>query len=248
MIRLDDVSLTVRVELVETQRPSSGRTVNSSQGLINKYSIKPCRVFCRRVKVLHNPQMLTRLQNKRTPGLATALVILLTLGSITHWALRLVAERRLQVPATAPVADAAVEVDPANVALVLGAKAAVAAGKAAQASDANMASRFVLRGVLAGGKDGWAALISVDGEPAQPVRVGSAVADNLILQSVTGKTALLRAERTGSALVTLNLPEPTTGDNQRAADIGNAQPDDPEIQIRSGRNPEMGQEQIDIDG
>lgn len=224
---------------------SSRPTVNSPQGLMSKTSIKPGRVFCRRVKVLHNPQMLTRPHNKWTPGLATALVILLTLGSITHWALRLVAERHLQMSATAPVADAAVQVDPANVALVLGAKVTEAVGKAAQASDANMASRFVLSGVLAGGKDGWAALISVDGQPAQPVRVGSAVADNLILQSVAGKTALLGAERTGSALVTLNLPEPKTGDNRLATDRGNAQPDSPEIHIRSRRNPEMGQKQID---
>lgn len=201
-------------------------------------------MFCREGKVLHNLGMLTLLQSKWTPRFATILVSLLAIGSAAYWVQRLSTERGLQVSAAALVADAAVLIDPANVARMLGAKAATVAAEATQAS---LASRFALRGVLAGGKDGWAALISVDGKPAQPVRVGGVVADNLVLQSVAGKTALLGAERTGNALVTLNLPEPKAGDNQRATERGNAQPDNPEMPSMGGRNPEMGQEQAEID-
>lgn len=172
------------------------------------------------------------------------LVSLLALGSAAHWVQRVVTARSLQAPAAAPVADTAVLIDPANVARMLGAKAAAIAVEATQAS---LASRFALRGVLAGGKDGWAALISVDGKPAQPVRVGGVVADNLVLQSVAGKTALLGAERTGSVLVTLSMPEPKLGDNQRATGRDDALPSNPEMPNMGGRNPEMGQEQAEID-
>ena len=50
------------------------------------------------------------------------------------------------------------------------------------------------------------ALISVDGKPAQPFRVGAAIAGNLVLQSVVGRKALLGAEKYSTSLVTLEMP------------------------------------------
>ena len=56
-----------------------------------------------------------------------------------------------------------------TVARVLGARAQVAMPQA------SIASRFVLQGVVAVAPGGGAALIAVDGKPARPFRVGSAV-------------------------------------------------------------------------
>lgn len=51
--------------------------------------------------------------------------------------------------------------------------------------------RYSLTGVLAGPGPRGAALISIDGKPAKPFRVGALVADNLYLQSVLGRRAVL---------------------------------------------------------
>jgi general secretion pathway protein C len=53
--------------------------------------------------------------------------------------------------------------------------------------------RYSLAGVLAGPGPRGAALISIDGKPAKPFRVGALVADNLYLQSVLGRRAVLAA-------------------------------------------------------
>lgn len=191
--------------------------------------------------------MTLSLQSKWTPGIVTMLTALLTLGSASHWALGLSAERSLPAPTPAPVTKTAAPVDPAQVARMLGAKAAASADQAAQTTQAFLASRFVLHGVLAGGNHGWAALISVDGMPARPVRVGGAVADDLVLHSVTGKTALIGAQTTGSALVALSMPEPQKSDNPRSADRLDDSLNNLERPARRARNPEMGQAQDDID-
>jgi len=55
------------------------------------------------------------------------------------------------------------------------------------------AGRYALTGVLAGPGPRGAALISIDGKPAKPFRVGALVSDNLYLQSVVGRRAVLAA-------------------------------------------------------
>lgn len=65
-------------------------------------------------------------------------------------------------------------------------------------------SRYALLGVAAGNAHGGAALISVDGQPARPVRVGATVEGALVLQSVTGRRAVL-SSGDGPGL-TLELP------------------------------------------
>jgi general secretion pathway protein C len=93
--------------------------------------------------------------------------------------------------------------DPAAVARLLGASpAAVAAAPAA-----SLASRFALVGVVASRSHKGAALISVDGKPAKPFRIGSAVDDRLILQSVESRRAILAESADGPAVVTLELPQ-----------------------------------------
>jgi len=46
----------------------------------------------------------------------------------------------------------------------------------------------------------------VDGKPAKPFRVGSAVDDRLLLQSVESRRAVLAETTSGPAVVTLELP------------------------------------------
>jgi general secretion pathway protein C len=63
--------------------------------------------------------------------------------------------------------------------------------------------RFALTGVLAGSRSGGAALISVDGKTAKSYRLGDLVADNLYLQSVSRRSAVLadRADKSAASLV-----------------------------------------------
>jgi len=69
-----------------------------------------------------------------------------------------------------------------------------------------LASRFQLQGVMAGGPDAGAALISVDGKPAKPYRVGAVVADGLLLQSAQGRRVSLGSSMVGPQTLVLELP------------------------------------------
>ena len=86
----------------------------------------------------------------------------------------------------------------------------VAIGAAPVAPVASLASRFLLVGVLSGRRSGGgAALIAVDGKPAKTFRVGSAVADDLVLQALGPRQAHLGAQMGGAATLTLDmLPKP----------------------------------------
>jgi general secretion pathway protein C len=94
-------------------------------------------------------------------------------------------------------------VDPQAVVRALGG-GEVAAPVAAAAPSAS--SRFVLMGVVADTSSGGAALISVDGKPARPFRVGASVDGRLVVQSVTGRKASLAADPSAPAEVVLELP------------------------------------------
>ena len=68
-------------------------------------------------------------------------------------------------------------------------------------------SRYTLVGVLAGRSRAEAALISVDGQEAQPVRVGTLVDDGMMLESVTVRGAILSPTAGTSVKFTLELPQ-----------------------------------------
>jgi general secretion pathway protein C len=132
---------------------------------------------------------------------ATFALWLLAAASAAYWGLQLGAG-----PArVAPPADAAhglAAVDPGAIARLLG---GVGAAPAA-APLPSLASRFALVGVVAGERSGGgAAVIAVDGRPARPFRVGSAVDEGLVLQSVQGRRAVLGPPG-GAAILTLELP------------------------------------------
>lgn len=134
-------------------------------------------------------------------AVATTAVWALAAGSIVFWGLRLAA------PSDAPAPPAAagtpqVALDPAAVARVLGAVPAQAAVAAAPEA----ASRFVLLGVVADAEQQGVALIAVDGKPPRPFRVGAAVADGFVLQSLGARTAALGASADSATAFTLQLP------------------------------------------
>ena len=133
---------------------------------------------------------------------ATFALWALAAGSAAYWLMKFVAR---PAPAAAVPASARgpVQVDPQAVARVLGANP-VAANAAAP--PAAMASRFSLVGIVARASGFGTALISVDGKPAKPFRVGSPVEEGLVLQSVQARRAVLAANVQGPALVTLELP------------------------------------------
>ena len=129
----------------------------------------------------------------------TLLAWALAAASIVYWGLRLAEGRGPGVSAPTATAQPPV-VDTQVVARLLGAV------DAAAPQQASLASRFQLQGVLAGTPGGGAALIVVDGKPAQPFRVGSVIEEGLVLQSAVARRARLAATRDGPTLVTLDMP------------------------------------------
>lgn len=138
------------------------------------------------------------------PRLAAFGVALLLAASVVYWVMRWPArDAGTTVPLASvrqdlPVAGAA------DVARLLGASAVpVASGAAPEAS-----SRFRLTGIVALGSGKGVALVSVDGNPAKPYRVGSPLDDAWVLQSVGPRSVSLGAQATGPSSLELELPKP----------------------------------------
>ena len=124
-------------------------------------------------------------------------------ASAVYWGLKLAA-RPAAAPAPVAGARSPVAPDPAAVARLLGsAQAPTALGM--PGAVASLASRFNLVGVVARRSRAGIALISVDGKPAKPFRVGTAIEEGLVLQAVEGRRAVLGPPG-GPAAVTLDLP------------------------------------------
>ncbi|WP_296445133.1 general secretion pathway protein C [Rhodoferax sp. UBA5149] len=134
--------------------------------------------------------------------IATFLLAALAAASATYWVLKLMAvappSQHAAVVFSAPPAA-----DPLVVARLLGGgKTGVVAALVDSA-----ASRFKLIGVVANRAKGGYALISIDGKPAKPYRVGAAVNDALVLHSVAPRSAALAASRDAPVSFTLELPK-----------------------------------------
>lgn len=134
---------------------------------------------------------------------ATLLLWALAALSAGWWGLKMTSSSgaaALAAPSTARQPELA---DPVALGRLLGAAPAQGAGPLAAPS---LASRFVLTGVVAGISGGGTVLLSVDGQPPKPYRVGSPVAEGLVLQSVQGRRASIGASLRGPEVVTLELP------------------------------------------
>jgi general secretion pathway protein C len=140
------------------------------------------------------------LTSRWAPRLVTFVVWALALASAAYWGLKSTADAA--GPQTAVSTQMLAPIDTAAVARVLG---AVPQDMASETM-VNPSTRFVLSGVVAGGGHRGAALISVDGLPPKPFRVGSVVDGNLLLQSVAPRRAELATRLDGPAAFALELP------------------------------------------
>ena len=75
-----------------------------------------------------------------------------------------------------------------------------------QSASASLASRFVLVGVMDGGPLQGVALISVDGKPAKPYRLGQTVTDGFVVLATGPKKAELGPQLGATATLLLELP------------------------------------------
>ena len=141
---------------------------------------------------------------RRSPALAAVLLWLAAGLSVGYWVLQVAGRSPLTpVAATASLPTAP---EPAALARVLGAAPeVVAVAEAAVAPP--LASRFQLLGVVADGAEGGAALISIDGQPPRPYRVGAVLEGGLVLQSVQRRSVrLVPGGGAGGAPIDLSLP------------------------------------------
>ena len=75
-----------------------------------------------------------------------------------------------------------------------------------QSASASLAIRFVLVGVMDGGPSQGVALISVDGKPAKPYRVGQTVSEGFVIVGTGPKKAELGPQLGAAATLLLELP------------------------------------------
>lgn len=142
--------------------------------------------------------------------IATFLVAALAAASATYWVLKWTAPAATSQTA-AVIFSSPAQTDPQVVARLLGGGQtglAAAPGRSGAAVD-SVASRFKLTGVVTQRAQGGYALISIDGQPARPYRVGARVNDALVLHSVAPRSAALAASLDAPVSLTLDLPKLT---------------------------------------
>ena len=139
------------------------------------------------------------------PRLGAFVLSALAAASLVYWGLKWSSTGAPPVAASLPPVDMA-GTDPQALARALGGGKAMATPTAPNALAIDASSRMALVGVVANRRNGGTALISVDGKPARPYPVGARVDENLVLQSVAPRRAVLAAQLDGAASVTLELP------------------------------------------
>jgi general secretion pathway protein C len=151
-------------------------------------------------RINDNPRMVTTSGSRWAVAGSTFAIWALVAASAAYWGLKL--SGRNDVATAPPAARSPAPVDPVAVARLLGYSPTVAAGGAQPSA----ASRFALVGVVASRAHSGAALISVDGKPPKPFRVGSAVDEGLVLKSVDARRAELAPSMDAAPTITLDLP------------------------------------------
>jgi general secretion pathway protein C len=129
----------------------------------------------------------------------------LAASSAVYWGLHWGGSAANAPTATLPNPPALAAPDPQAVARALGGGVVVASA-AVTAPEPAVGSRLTLVGVVADAHSAGVALISVDGKPAKPYRVGATVDGRLVLQSVSARKAALGTDRDVPAQVVLELP------------------------------------------
>ncbi len=132
---------------------------------------------------------------------ATVVLWTLAAASAVFWVLRLAAPADALAPPVASTRLVAAP-DPVAVGRLLGAVPKVDTVTAAPEA----ASRFALWGVVAYGTSRGAALISMDGKPPRPWRVGAQLSEGYVLQSVGRRSATLGTNLESAPAFTLQMP------------------------------------------
>ncbi len=167
--------------------------------------------------------------NRRMYARFTAFVVwALLAGSIVFWSLKLGVRSTPSPVQNLAVADSApVRVDLSR---LLG---NTPVSEAAAPPPAE--SRFRLVGVVApkegrGAGEG-VALIAVDGKPARPYRVGAVVEGDLLLKSVSARSALVGSKGTESPGMVLQVPPPSMAPNVPIAAGAGRNPAGPGVNV-----------------
>ena len=126
----------------------------------------------------------------------------LAAASVVYWGLKVWGLSTPAAPSSALVEPMSAVSSQAIARALGGGMAAVATASTA----APAASRYDLIGVVAGRIRAGAALISVDGQDAKPVRVGTLVDNEMVLESVNGRQAVLSSSTGTSKKLTLEMP------------------------------------------
>ena len=153
------------------------------------------------------PTVLSAAPRRWPPVLVTVLVWVMLAGSATYWGLRWWGEAPQKTLPVQPVPT--LSIDSARVASALGARAASSTSAAAPIAPA-LSSRFKLLGVVAGRQGRGAALISVDGQPARPYRVGATVTDGVRVLSLGTRFAEVGGD---GSKVRLDMPAQSAAQN-----------------------------------
>lgn len=143
---------------------------------------------------------------RRAPALLAGVLWLAAGLSAGYWALQAIGQGPISplVATAAPVQAP----EPSAVARALGAVPAAPAAVAGVAPAVDAASRYRLIGVVASGTDRGAALISVDGQPPKPYRVGALLEGGLLLKSLGARQARLVPASGAGNPIDLALPPP----------------------------------------
>ena len=136
------------------------------------------------------------------PRIVTFVVAALAAASVVYWGLKIWGQSTVAVPSAVLVEQMPAASSQAIARALGGAMAPAATVSAA----APAASRYSLVGVVAGRIRAGAALISVNGQDAKPVRVGTLVDNEMVLESVNGRQAVLSSSTGTSGKLTLEMP------------------------------------------
>jgi general secretion pathway protein C len=135
--------------------------------------------------------------------IVTFVMSALAAASAAYWGLKAWQPEKSSLAPTVVTAQAS-PLSPLAVAQALGGGVAPAQA-VVQATP--VVSHYALVGVMAVRfPSGGAALISVDGSEAKPVRVGNLVNEGMVLLSVTGRSAVLASTNENPQKFTLELP------------------------------------------
>ena len=156
------------------------------------------------------------------PRVLTLAIWALAAWSAAFWALRF-AGTVPAVPVPAAVSNPVPTGEPVNVARVFGPAIDKPGEPASAAAVIDPRTRFALVGVVASRAANGVALLSVEGKPARPYRVGSTIDNGYTLKSVSVRSATLAALQTG-ATFTVDLSTSATGAATLGAPVSSGTP------------------------